>query len=465
MTSPYTYHTDGPNPGQPTPNLPPFQGPGDALGNNKPSQKKTIVGVIAGVVVLLLLLASVGIWALLGSGNTDDATAPSATNNQAPTPKATNASEIKFNTDLDATTLDLKLTGKSVKWENPCPGLYHLDPARPYILCDDKHLFEIRPDGSNQPIEGTYDSTKIRYGYVILHDDKGNDDRIFSIKDKLVSIVPKEPNSRIYFYTSEYFVRTYRDSDSLIQVQIIDALGQVIDQVVQTQVFQPSQAGNADIEYQNQGFFPVFPEKKNFIAFSDMVRNPPEQGKAKMDLSKWFVTEDGTAVFTGEATTGYKVTTYNDKLEAEEECQYPAFSGNIRVNPGQADYISQNLLTNQAFIDECKFFQDLAKNPLKDGEYLMLLPNGKHQRWSTDPKTGDASFNGVSYKDLTGQKIAAFFDHGKQLVARNGAVIQLGKAEPVFTTAQYSVPINYHCHKQFLLMDDRLWELAPAPEK
>lgn len=480
---PFTYNNPAPAPGQintlgyagannqsnaadpnqvPPANPVPGGNPDPSLRNKKSSKTGVIVGAIVGVVVLVLVVASVGIWAFLGSSKADDSASTKPNGGSAPAPAATNASEIKFNTDFDATTMDLKLTGKSVKWDNPCSGLYHLDPARPYVLCDDKQLFEIRPDGSSKKIDGKYDSNKIRYGYVILHDDKGYDDRIFNISKNIVSILPKAPNSRVYFYTSEYFVRTFTNSDSLTQVQVIDALGQTIDEVVAGDHFQPSEVGNADIKYENMGFFPVFPEKKNFIAFNDMVRNPPEQTKAKMDLSQWYITKDGTAVFTGRPETGFKVTTYNNNLEKVDECQYPKLPDHTLVTNGQNEFNSQNLLTNQAFIDECKFFQDLVKNPLKDGEYLMLLPNGKHQRWSIDSKTGEASFNGVSYKDITGQKIAVFFDHGNQILVRNGAVIQLGKSDPIYTTEQHPVPINYNCHKQFLLMDGRLWELAPA---
>lgn len=439
--------------------------PGDpGLGNKKPKKTKVIVTSVIAVTVLVLVAASLGIWAFTKSGKPGTASAKPAAKKTAPAPKAQQVSQIKFNTDLEATNMDLKLTGKNVKWNNPCPGLYYLDPARPYILCADKTLHKIEPDGSSKQIKGTYDSQKIRYGFVILHDEKGYDNRIYDIDKNIVTMPPPVPNNHIYFFTSEYFVQVYTDTDYRLRVQLIDRLGTPVNTIGITEGFEPSQVGNNDTKYENQGFFPVFPEKKNFVAFGNMVKSPLDEKDLKLssDLVEWHITKDGLVVFSGKAEPGYTVTTYDQNMNKVDQCQYPSLQKQIWLTKGQEALNDNNLQTNQAFINECKFFQDLEKNPMKKNEYVTLRPDGKHQRWAYDSNTGDPSYQGVSYKKLKGQKIRAFFDHGNQIVLGNGAVFQLGQPEPAFTTETYPVPITYHSHKQFFIMDGRLWELAPA---
>lgn len=416
------------------------------LGNKKIT-KKILLGVAAVAVVTVLTVVGVKVWSYF---NIDLG------------PNGVAVSRIKFNTDFNATVMDLKLDGKSVAWDNPCGrGDYFLDPVSPYILCDTGMLYQINPDGSNTPIDGVYTSNRIRYGIVILPHPGNDENSFYDVEKKHKVVLPQQNDSRLYFLTSDYLLRVYQQSSTVYVVEVVDRTGKATKLLDSPVPLDASQIGANGISFKGKGFFPAIPEVHDFIINHHELIDPLKNEKVAIDKAAgWAITTDGAAVFSHNASGNEVVTTYDKYLKKIDSCVYPKPIPKFNVRPEQSHLKQMNLLSNQDFINYCNMTNSLENTPLS-GTTVIIQPDGEFKIWKSD-KDGIPSFNSVSHPVMLNTQIAGFFDHGNQLVINYGDVINPGRSGVIFKVADDSKPVDYAYNKGFFIMGNRLWELTSA---
>lgn len=453
--------------------LPHFQPePSKPLPPSKQSDpsKRKLTKVVAGVTIAVLVAAGLGLLAVQsradaeGNGSGDHILGVQD-----------DSSQIKFNNDLNATVMDVSLNGSSVKWENPCGNKkYYLDPTRPYILCDKGFLFRINPDGTNTKLTLTitslthrdkdFNSTRIRYGIMISQAKPGYDGSFYNIENGNEILLAPGIYSRVYFLDYNFLLRVFRkDTKSPYKMVIMRRNGRVLFDWAAKNKFPLINFPRNEANYQGKGFFPYFPETGAFVYDGKLLVNA-DTGRYldNLKIDDILTTKDGVAVFNTSKDGKRQVTTYDKSLVKGDTCEY-ATNKPPRVRPEQADISPGNLVTNQAVIDDCKFSQNLEKNPPTDNMYTTLVPNGQHQEWSIG-NGGVPSYKGVNYPELTKEHIAGFFENGYEMVLDNGDVVIPGTPYVKFKLTHESKPVPYAYNKQFFIMGDRLWELEALGE-
>lgn len=448
-TNPYPANPYPPSPYPPNPYPP------------KKSRKKlaVVLSVTTAVIVALVVIGLTVVHFSKSSGKTHPHT--SATKKaaaKASGKKDANPNAITFNTNLDLTSDDLKLTGKSVPFKSPCgqDGKPEFDATRPYVFCRSyKKVYEINPDGSTKMLATVKDGLWTSPVFGLMVNDDLEHSSIYDIAQNKYYDLGKHSNSNVLVMSAKYLLWSYYDDASFNTVhKVIDRTGKVVETLPSdfdsgTPVFVASP--------QNSDAINLFlPEQSGLIATSALlgdakVINVANGKTIKAQLPSNYsyegaiLTGDGFAFLSTDGGTIH-VTAYNNDMEQQAKCSFP----------GDESLASSIHASNEQWKNLCDYMDKFDPSKLKENQKLFILPNGMPQIWERGADSS-LSYKGVSHPGLTDPSAAlGVMDHGNVLLTNQG-ILNISKSDPVISNES-----KWILTKQMLITDSRIYEVAPA---